>query len=150
MNKSFYLLVILSSTNWRCCCHHERYSSFHCIMHQCSVLFSSRHSSTQGYQRLKACWKWRVCIPRQNCPLDMEDECKWSERVFQMTGVATLKLCLRSSVVVLSMTRSPRSTERRPARPRRFAVGMQTCWKYAVPAPRIQFNVRNAILSCIC
>jgi len=27
--------------------------------------------------------------------------------------------------------------------------GMQICWKYAGPAPQIQLNARNSILTCI-
>jgi len=36
-----------------------------------------------------------------------------------MAGAATLKLRFRSSVAVLGTDRSPRSAERRPARPQR-------------------------------
>jgi len=76
-----------------------------------------------------------------NSPVDCS---RW-----QMTRAATLKLRLRSSVDVLGTVRYPRSAERRPTQPERFAVGMQTCWKYMGPAPRIQLNARNAILNCI-
>ena len=73
--------------------------------------------------------------------LETEDERKCSIRLFQMTGAATLKLRLPSSVaVILTMARSPRSAERRPARPEIFAVGTQTCWKHAGLARRIQLN----------
>jgi len=41
-----------------------------------------------------------------------------------------LKLCLRSSIAVLSMDRSPRSAEQRPARTGKFTTGMQTDWSY--------------------
>jgi len=83
---------------------------------------------------------------RRNC----SSEQKWSGRLFQVTGAAALKLRLPSSVAVLGTARSPRSAERRPARPERFAVGMQTCWKHAGPAPRIQLNARNAVLNWTC
>jgi len=56
-------------------------------------------------------------------------------------SAATLKLRLPSSVAVLGTARSPRCTERRPPWPERFAVNMQTCWKYAGPTPRIQLKV---------
>jgi len=59
-----------------------------------------------------------------------------------MTGAATLKLRLTSSVAVL---RSQRSAERRPAGPQRFSVGMHTCLQYAGPTPMIRLNARNAI-----
>jgi len=51
--------------------------------------------------------------------------------------------------VQMSTFRFQHSTEWRPVWPERFAVGMQTCRKYAGPAPRIQLNARNAILNCI-
>ena len=60
--------------------------------------------------------------PRRSCPLETEDERKWHGRLFQMTGAATLKLRLSSSVAAVGTTRSPRFTERRPER---FAVGMR-------------------------
>ena len=76
-------------------------------------------------------WKTGANGPEEDCP--------------SMTGVAALKLRLWSSVAVLGTARSPRFAERRPARRERFVVGMQTCWKYAGPAPRMQLNARNAV-----
>jgi len=45
--------------------------------------------------------------------LAVKDERRCSGRLLQMTGAATLKLRLWSSVVVLGMARSSRSAERR-------------------------------------
>jgi len=90
-----------------------------------------------------------VGFPHQNCPLEMQHEYNASEDRSRWLKHATRKLHLPSSVAVLGTAWSPHSAERRPAQPERFIVGMQTCWKYAGPAPRIQLNARNAILNCI-
>ena len=87
--------------------------------------------------------------PRRNCPLEMDNERRCFGRLFQVTGAATLKLRLPSSVAVLCTTRSQRSTERRPAWPERFAVDIQTCWKYVGPTPRILLNARNAMQTAV-
>jgi len=111
-------------------------------------MFSSVRYTLSSTQGVRHAGSGGYFNPRRNCHL--EDECKWSWRLFQMTAAATLKLRWRSSVAVLDTARSPPSAEeRRPAQPERFAVGMRTCWKYAGPAPRVQMSARNAILNCI-
>ena len=133
------------------CSYHSTIMELYCTIGLFHLLqFSSIHTSTQGFQRLYACWKRWVFNPHQNCPLEMEDQRKCFGRLFQMTRAAVLKLHLQSSVPVLGTAISPRSAEWRPARPERFAICMQTCWKYAGPAPWIQLNARSAVLKMIC
>jgi len=113
------------------------------------MFISQHHHGTILYYWAVSCWKRWVFNPDQNCPLEIEDQRKCFGRLFQMTRAARLKLHLRSSVPVLGTAISPRSAEWRPARPERFAICMQTCRKYAAPAPRIQLNARSAVLNCI-
>jgi len=63
------------------------------------------------------------------------------QKTVPMTKAATLKLHLLSSLAVLGMARSPCCAERRPAWPKRCAISMQTCWKYAGAAPQMQFQI---------
>ena len=127
---------------WPCPLRYSSLSSYQFTSVQLDTLFNTGFSEAVGLleeigfqstPELAVPWRWRTEAngPEEDCP--------------SMTGAATMKLRLPSSVAVLGTTRSPRSAERRPARPERFVVGTQTCWKYAGPAPRTQVNARNAV-----
>jgi len=64
-----------------CCCHCHCHNS--CCLVQFDILFITRFSEVVGL--LEEVW---VFSSRQNCPLEMEDERKWSGGVFKMTGLA--------------------------------------------------------------
>ena len=94
---------------------------------------------TRGSQRLKACWKRWVFRPHQNRALDVVGKCKCSVPDVQSHNVEAPFEEFRGCPQHGQVTASSRAE-----------TGMQTCWKYAGPAPWTQVNLKTATLNCIC